>query len=297
MASKNSLTIAIPTYNRAEKSSKLAQSVLKQLEADDELLVVNDGSSDNTSELLGAIPGVRVHNHNPNQGMVKTWNACLQLASKEWICIIHDDDILCDGGLQAVRAACSTISEPALILHRAISNTETNQLIYQIFSPGPTAVYRSATGTVPSGVAVHRDIVTALGKFDEDFAYSSDIEFFARISAQYKVFVIESPAVVEYQLHDDNYQYKTWLKPDFFPQLLEIERRVAAYSGLKGTVATYQINSRMLSYLGYIIQHSTQLKNKTLMRKYGSILWESPAYRRRARLSGLVTNLKGRLPL
>lgn len=297
MASKNSLTIAVPTYNRAHKVSRLAQSILRQMQAGDELLVVDDGSSDNTSDLLHSISGVRVHTHNPNQGMVKTWNACLELASNDWICIIHDDDMLCDGGLQAIRSACLIANDPALIIHTPLSKNPTAQLLYKIYSPGPSAVSCSATGTVPTGAVVHREIVKELGGFDEQLVYSADIEYFARINKQYKLLVIEAPAVVDYQLHDDNYQYKTWLKPDFYSQLVEIERRVAAYSGLEVLEATRQVNERMLGYLTYIIKRSTQLKNKTLMRKYGFILWQSRQYGRRMRLHGLTTTLKSWLPL
>ena len=294
---KLSLTIAIPTYNRAQKVSVLARSVLDQLQSGEELLIIDDGSPDNTYDLLSAMHGVRVHRQLPNQGMVKTWNACLQLASSDWICIIHDDDILCEGALQAIRSACLIAGEPALIIHTPTVKGKASKLIYKILSSGPSAVFCSATGTVPSGAVVHKQIVESLGGFDEELAYSSDIEYFARINTQYKLMVIEAPMIVDFQLHSDNYQYKTWLKQDFYSQLLEIERRVILYSGLDGAEATFQFNKRIVGYLTYITERSTQLGIRVLMRKFGLLLWRASGAGRRDRLKGLTTLLKSWTPI
>ncbi len=290
------LTIAIPTYNRAHVVKLLAESVISQLLPGDELLVVDDCSTDATSNLLEGIADLRYYKQPSNQGMVQNWNSCLQLAKNDWVCIIHDDDILCPGALDALRKACSIASEPCLIMHQQTYKHVNSFFRYKIYSPGPSAVFCSASGTIPSGIVTHKEIVSAIGGFDTEFCYSADVEYFARINTKYKLLVIESPAIVVYQIHNDNYQYKTWLEPDFFPQLLEIERRVISYSGLKGAMASDLFNKRIVGYLEYILTQAKRLNNKTLMRKYGSLLWKSRSYGKRLRLRGLASTITSYLP-
>src|SRR5437870_3429831 len=95
----NSLTIAIPTYNRRDPVVALAQAVLDQLAPHDELLVCDDGSGDGTVEALGRLTGVRVEAGSQNQGMVRNWNACLETAKNPWVCLIHDDDRIAPAAL------------------------------------------------------------------------------------------------------------------------------------------------------------------------------------------------------
>src|SRR6266568_3212177 len=101
------LTIAIPTFNRLDRVTALVESILPQLEPDDELIVIDDGSSDGTSESLRSIERVKLLHNPTNLGMVKTWNACLLSAHRDWICLLHDDDLLAPNGLGNIRALCS----------------------------------------------------------------------------------------------------------------------------------------------------------------------------------------------
>src|SRR5207344_370107 len=167
------------------------------------------------------IAGIRVIHHNQNQGMVQNWNYCLENASCDWICIIHDDDTLAPAGLEALRNACGFAGGPALILPTERQSECDTTVRYRLWSPGAWSVLHCPT--IPSGAVIHRKIVEELGVFNPEFCYSADLEYFSRIAAHFPVVIIDSPLTIRYELHDSNYQTETWRKADFYPQLEEIQ--------------------------------------------------------------------------
>jgi len=289
------LTIAIPTYNRRASVVALVEAIKYQLVPGDDLLVVDDGSQDGTAEALREIRPVRLLHHSSNQGMVKTWNACLSSALRDWICLIHDDDLIAPDALAVIRQGCAAARGPALVAHQNAGAKPDGDFRYRVIDPGSEAALNAPP--IPSGVAIHKDIVHSLGLFDERFTYSADMEYFARIGAQYKFVIIESPQVLQYVIHDENYQFKTWHQPDFVAQLEEIEKLVVAYAGLSVAAAAQELRARMISYLNYIFRGAVRLGDKSLVRKIARALQTSPYFGRRTRLKGRLAAVLGWWPV
>lgn len=281
------LTIAIPTYNRCQSVTALVKQLIPQLLPDDELLVVNDGSQDSTVETLHSIPEVKLVSNPSNYGMVKTWNRCLTAASQDWICVIHDDDSVASTALQTIRRACTLVAEPALIAHRSLDAHLDHSFRYRLTEPGTWAVLH--TTTTPSGVTLHRSIVETIGTFNEQFPYSCDLEYFARICAHYPSLVIENPEILYYNQHDQNYQYKTWRQADFWQQLEAIERRILSYANLSANIEPY-FRDRMSNYAQHMLKTAAQAEDKILLRHVGSVLLKQHYLGRKVRLAaGIAT--------
>ncbi|PSB24811.1 glycosyltransferase family 2 protein [Stenomitos frigidus] len=281
------LTIAIPTYNRCQSVTALVDQLIPQLLPGDELLVVNDGSQDGTTEALQRLPAVKLVSNPSNYGMVKTWNRCLTGASQDWLCVIHDDDSVAPTALQTIRRACLLVGEPALIAHCSVDAHLDQAFRYRLAEPGAWSVLN--TTTTPSGVTLHRDIVKAIGTFNEQFSYSCDLEYFARICAHYPSLVIENPEILYYNQHDQNYQYKTWRRADFWSQLEAIERTILSYANLSTDVERY-FRDRMSNYAQHMLKTAAKAEDKTLLRHVGSMLWQQPYLGRRVRLSAGIAS-------
>ena len=107
MASKLSVSVIIPTYNRAPLIVRALKSVLGQIGSDDEIIVIDDGSIDNTAELLqpfqAAIKYIRV----PNRGAGAARNHGVSLATKDLIAFLDSDDEWMPGKLELHRAIMS----------------------------------------------------------------------------------------------------------------------------------------------------------------------------------------------
>ena len=114
--------------------------------------------------------------HETNQGMVKAWNACLHAASRDWICIIHNDDRIAPGALAAIRHAARLAPDAGLIAHQHVAEGMGGWR-GEVWAAGTDAVLNSMV--IPSGACISRAALAALGDFDEAYAYSTDIEYFA----------------------------------------------------------------------------------------------------------------------
>ena len=247
------LTIAIPTFNRGRQVRSLCEAIVAQMEPADELVVSDDGSTDGTAEALGGLPRATVLRRSVGLGMVGNWNFCLTAGTRDWVCLIHDDDRLRPGGLSAVRRTAAA-AEPGLIAHAEWEPPEVffdDALWVVARAAGASACLRAEF--CPSGVTTHRAVVAAVGGFDAAFAYSADMEFFARVCARFPSYLIRNPGVIEYVKHGENYQLKTWRKPDFLDQLRAVEAAAVGHAGLPPDVARKELDRRLVRDLRHIL--------------------------------------------
>ena len=285
------LTIAVPAYKRPERLRTLLEQILAQAGPDDEILVSDDDSSDETAAAIETMPGVRLLRHQTNIGMVANWNACLTEATRDWICIVHDDDQLAPGGLAALRRACALAGGPALVAHVPFNPDSDETFRCRFEDAGPWTVLHSPG--MPSGVVVHRAVVEAVGRFDPRFRYSSDLEYFPRICTRFPMVTVESPAVLNIQFHGANYQFKTWRQPDFLSQFEELHRTIIRYAGLTGKAADALLDEHMTGNLSYMFSQARFWRDTGMMRLLGRKLLFRKAIHLRYRLVILLAALTG----
>jgi glycosyltransferase involved in cell wall biosynthesis len=266
--SQISLTVAIPAYNRSSSVQSLLKSICEQIGSDDEVIVSDDGSTDGTVEEASKIYGVRIIRHEKNQGMVANWNACLAAATRDWICIIHDDDRLEPGALAALRRACALANGPALIQHEFAESRFDSGFRYRYSDPSPRTVLSCAY--VPSGAVVHRAIIEAVGSFDPHYKYSADLEYFPRIAARFPLIVIESPRVVEFRRHAANYHFQVAHNEEFYVLYEELLRSVISYAAIEDeTLRRDVLEERLVADFLYMLDMADRLGDRRLVRYIG----------------------------
>lgn len=85
-------SVIIPVYNKANTIAESIYSVLSQTEKDYELIIVNDGSSDNLNDVLKNFVGIRIINQE-NGGVSRARNAGINAAQGDYICFLDADDL------------------------------------------------------------------------------------------------------------------------------------------------------------------------------------------------------------
>ena len=284
------LSLAVPTYNRCSSVQVLVKAIQAQAREQDEIILSDDGSTDGTFEEASKIPGIRLLRHKDNQGMVRNWNYCLEQARYDWICIIHDDDTLSPGGVEVLRRACECADQPALILPTESQAECDDSFRYRFWSPGAWSVLHCPG--IPSGAVIHHEIIRELGVFNPKFCYSADLEYFPRIAAHFPVLIIDSPLPIRYELHDSNYQIKTWRKTDFYPQLEEIQRSIISYAGVKGAAGESLVQQRLTSLLEYVFREADRRGDQILVRQYAQLLGKRTQTGSWAHFRNLLASLK-----
>lgn len=112
-------SVIIPTYNRAQLVGRAIQSVLDQDCKDWELLVVDDGSTDNTKEVvldyIKRVPQVKYF-YQKHQERSTARNRGIEEASGKYICFLDDDDYYLSHHLSTFKQALGRLSDPWTIL-------------------------------------------------------------------------------------------------------------------------------------------------------------------------------------
>src|SRR3990172_2065977 len=98
------LSILIPTYNGSQTITRALQSILSQNFSDYEIIICDDGSADNTVEIIKSFQDERIKlfGFKENVGYAKNLQRCFEKASGEIIFLMGQDDILAQGALQKI---------------------------------------------------------------------------------------------------------------------------------------------------------------------------------------------------
>ncbi|MCC8428463.1 glycosyltransferase family 2 protein [Reyranella aquatilis] len=144
----NRVSIVIPTHNRASLLRRALVCVQSQTLRDKEIVVVVDGSTDDTLSMLAtSFPEVKVVHHPSSKGPSAARNAGVAVASGEWIFFHDDDDLMHPSHLAELLAATLAAPPQSLVAGRSRDFAVRDDSI--VFSPPVwTAAERSDTDTL-----------------------------------------------------------------------------------------------------------------------------------------------------
>jgi glycosyltransferase involved in cell wall biosynthesis len=180
------ISVAIPTYQRRGLVLDAIASVLAQGRAATEILVVDDGSTDGTSDAVADLHGDAVQLiRQPNRGPSAARNAAIGAAQGDVVAFLDSDNLWVPSHLGVV-AELFTLHPAA-----ALVGTQRNYA-FGDDAPGGAALVDSAEDLLLrrlqvgllSSVAVRRDALEAAGGFDEQLRYGEDAELFMRLALQ-----------------------------------------------------------------------------------------------------------------
>lgn len=212
------VSVCIPAYNGAAFIAEALSSVLAQTFADFELLVVDDGSSDDTMEIVRSFTDTRlqVYQNERRLGIPGNWNRCVALAQGEYLTLFHQDDVMLPENL-ARKMQLLTHATGVGFVHSAIE--------LALDSSAPTSprewVENAQEDFVVEGlryfrkllfyencicaptVVTRRKTLLALGGFDEDLGYACDYEMWMKLCVGNRVGFLAQP-LVRYRWHERN---------------------------------------------------------------------------------------------
>lgn len=112
MSTEPLFSIITATYNRAHLLPRAVNSVLNQTYQNFELIIVDDGSTDNTEDVCRSFSNhrIRYHKQTPNRGVLAARNKAFDLATGDYVAILDDDDELVPQALEAVLAEFRRLS-------------------------------------------------------------------------------------------------------------------------------------------------------------------------------------------
>lgn len=205
-----SISVVIPTYNSAHFLESAIKSVVHQTYAATEILVIDDGSTDQT-ELIAEKWASRVsYSAVPHRGVAAARNIGIKAASGDFVAFLDADDIWVRSKLaRQVEVLRSTDAD---VCYTAMYRIGAAGRVLEIM-PAPR-VERVWTNTVlltqPSlylaqTAIVKRDLILAIGGFDESLSVAADYDLVGRLGPGCKYEGVSAPLAYyrmsEYQMH------------------------------------------------------------------------------------------------
>lgn len=211
---KPRVSAIIPTYNRGWSIRDAVQSVLAQSYDDFELIVVDDGSTDNTKELLLKYENKIKYIYQDNKGVSSARNSGIKESRGKYISLLDSDDIW----------RKKKLYEQIKLIdgNPGIRVCYTNEIWYKNGKHlNQKKKHRKYSGNIfekclplciisASSVIIAREVFDDVGLFDEDFEVCEDYDLWLRIAMNYNVHFIDKKLIVKRGGHPGQLSEKYW---------------------------------------------------------------------------------------
>lgn len=182
-------SIIIPTYNRSQTLGRAIDSVLSQNFSNFEILIVDDGSTDQTKEMLTGFKGLRYF-YQSNRGVGAARNRGAAEAQGKWLLFLDSDDEMENAALEVVSYHLFKQEKAQVLIGSFQKIQEQGSLIHRQSAKGPIAL----SGTY----VIRRDLFLEIGGFDEQLTFSENSELIFRIKLKGIDPVIISEVMLKY---------------------------------------------------------------------------------------------------
>ena len=208
------ISAIIPSYNRLESLKRAINSVLNQDCAVDELIVVDDGSTDNTATYIQQnMPQIKLIQQT-NQGVSAARNAGIKRASCDWIALLDSDDSWHYNKISTIKE--HHVKQPDIELIHSdeiwIRNHVRVNAMDKHQKTGGHVFLRCLPLCVisPSAVVLKRSLIESVGYFDESLPACEDYDLWLKICCHHSVHYIDLPLITKYGGHEDQLSTQHW---------------------------------------------------------------------------------------
>ena len=218
-----SVGVVIPTFNRAHTLGRALDSVNSQTLPPQEVIVVDDGSTDSTAELVAGYPGVS-YLRQENRGVSAARNLGIRRCGCDWVALLDSDD--------------EWLPEKLEVQFGALAENPGHRLIHcdEIWIRNGRRVnagdrHRKRGGWIfehclplcvisPSAAVIEKGLLEEVGGFNEGLPACEDYDLWLRVCSRYPVLYVDRPLLRKYGGHDDQLSRKHWGMDRFRVQAL-----------------------------------------------------------------------------
>jgi len=222
------VSVIIPTYNRADLLPRAIDSVLNQTYRDLELIIVDDGSTDNTKEIVEKyqkkderIKYLWEENYG---GPARPYNLALKQCQGEYIAFLDSDDVWLPEKLEKQIAIFEEydgkINLGLVICEAYVVDLDRNDIGRLTFpynenllGPEKFGLFFEKFGIISlSCVVIKKEVFKNIGYFDEKFKVSADVDIYSRILKNSPIYFLKEPLVKYTQSDRSLSNEQFWIK-------------------------------------------------------------------------------------
>jgi glycosyltransferase involved in cell wall biosynthesis len=214
------VSIILPTYNRAGLIMETIESILNQTYSNWELIIVDDGSDDNTEELINQTKDERIKLYKAGRiGLVgKIKNIGIEKANGELIAFIDSDDLWAETKLEKQINALQQYPDAGFSLTGGYNFKERNKPIEYFYKQKEgvrydntfIAFFKSEVSAAMPSLILRKQCLQTIGLFKESKPFS-DVEFILSLAKHFKAVILFEPLFYR-RIHDANDSDANWIK-------------------------------------------------------------------------------------
>ncbi len=270
---ESEVSVIIPTRDRSNLVCRALESVYGQTTPPREVIVVDDGSTDGTAEIVSRRFPEATLLTSGGAGVSAARNYGISGSSGEWIALLDSDDEWLPSKLERQRDALAR--QPGLYV------CHTDEIwVRRGVRVNPKKKHAKHGGHIfehclplccmsPSSMLLHRRVLDDVGLFDETLPVCEDYDLWLRITARYPVVLVDEALVVKYGGHDDQLSRRFWGMDRFRIRAIEnilasaalsTEQQEAARRTLEEKVKVYVSGARKRGKLGEARAYGAKLE-------------------------------------
>jgi glycosyltransferase involved in cell wall biosynthesis len=208
------ISVIIPVHNRPRFVVSAVNSVLAQSRKASEIIVIDDGSTDNTPKALEQFGRQIIYIRQDNKGISAARNAGIKIAKSEWLAFLDSDDEWLPDKIENAVIFCSQNPQYKIfqsqeiwirnsrIVNPKIKHQKTGGWIFKESLP--------LCIVSPSASLIRQEVFDDIGLFDENFPVCEDYDLWLRILRKYPIGLDETPGIKKYGGHPDQLSHKYW---------------------------------------------------------------------------------------
>jgi glycosyltransferase involved in cell wall biosynthesis len=192
-------SIVIPVYNKEKFVAKTIESVLRQTFADYEIIIINDGSTDQSEAEILAFKDNRIQYFSKkNEGVAMARNFGIEKATADYICYLDADDFWFPNFLETMHRFTNELPEQK-VFASAIEIETKNKLIKAQYSIPKKSDFeivnffdacQKECVLWTSSVCIHKSVFDKVGAFDTKIKHGEDTELWIRIGLKFPIVFI-----------------------------------------------------------------------------------------------------------
>ncbi|MCY1271262.1 poly-beta-1,6 N-acetyl-D-glucosamine synthase [compost metagenome] len=255
------VSVLMPVFNHARFLEQGLQSVLDDGWPNIELVAIDDGSSDNSFEVMQA--WLRDHGHRfaravvsrqENAGIVRTLNRLVQAATGEYVILLASDDQLLPGGIESRLRHLQAHPDSLAVFGDSIGigddgDLKCNSVIRDRFGgnteslgdPQRLALELILNWSVPGPVLMaRRDTYSVIGQYDESY-FIEDRDYYLRLLARHALVFLDKP-VAAYRMHAASISGDRTKQIRIGQEIVRIEKKLLPlFSGIESLALRVQM--------------------------------------------------------
>lgn len=265
-------SIIIPLYNKERYIENAIQSILKQTVSDYEIIIVNDGSTDKSKEIISKCVSekIRIIDHPKNKGLSASRNTGIKNATSNYVTFLDADDLWKPNYLQTIKNLISSYPEAHIF---ATNYDEVYPKTTHKPHNGSEDLPENFTGLIdffelnlkqgiytPSSVCWHKSVFDTIGYYDEKITFSEDLDFNIRANLKFKL-AYSTSIEMSYFMETDNQITRSSILNKTLPDYDQYEKYCTSVPYLK----------RYLDFERYVLAKHLKMDGDTT--KYKKIVY------------------------